>query len=104
VQPAAQRPDIEDWAVRAREPVAADTAAGAVLLSLKAQKYFSFNATAAAIWARLERPAQLSRIRDEIAREFHAPPGEVETALLDFIANLLAQEIVTVRKQPFAAE
>jgi hypothetical protein len=97
-------PDIEDWAVRSHEPVAADTAAGAVLLSLKAQKYFSLNPTAAAIWARLETPSQLCTIRDALVLEFHAPHDEVEGALLDFVASLVAQDIVTVRKHPFPAD
>ena len=97
-------PDIDDWAMRSREPVAADTADGTVLLSLATQKYFSLNATAAAIWTRLETPTQLSAIRDAIALEFRAPRGEVEIAVREFVASLVAQNIVTVQKHAFRAD
>jgi hypothetical protein len=85
---------LEDWVVRSGEPVAARE--GTLLLSLAEQKYVSLNATGAAIWAKLARPIQLARIRDELVAEFGAPPEEAGQAVLDFISGLAAQNIVNV--------
>ena len=91
-------PDIDDWAVRSGEPVVADTQDGQVLLSLKEQKYFTLNATAAAIWTKLAQPTQLSRVRDALVEEFGVEPDVAGGAVLDFVGRLAAQNIVTVTK------
>jgi len=85
---------LDDWAVRSVEPVVARD--GTLLLSLREQKYFTLNGSAAAIWAKLEKPIQLARIRDELVAEFQVPPEEAGKAVLDFIAGLAAQNIVRV--------
>lgn len=86
--------NLSDWAVRSGEAVAARE--GTLLLSLREQKYFSLNATGAAIWAKLAEPIQLARIRDELVAEFGVAPEEAGSAVLDFVAGLAAQNIVSV--------
>jgi hypothetical protein len=92
-------PNIDDWAKRSAEPVAADLQEGTYLLSLREQKYFALNVSAAAIWRKLATPMRLSQIRDEIAAEFDAEPEAVGRSVMEFVARLSEQKIVTVQPQ-----
>lgn len=95
-------PSLDDWAVRSAEPAAAKTADGTVLLSIREGKYFVLNATADAIWTKLAEPVRLRQIGDEIAREFGVSLEEACAATLEFIAQLVELNIVTVQGQAFA--
>jgi len=96
-----QSPSLEDWAVRSSEPVMASSADGTVLLSVREGKYFVLNATAAAIWAKLETPVRLRQIRDEIAVEFQVSPDEAGAATLEFVVQLAQLNIVIVQSAAF---
>jgi hypothetical protein len=82
--------------VRSREPIGAEVADGLVMLSLQEAKYFSLNATGAAIWRRLETPIQLSQLCDEIAGEFNVGPERCVSAVTTFVAKLIDFRVVAV--------
>ena len=94
---------IEDWAKRSDEPVEATANGSVVLVSLREKKYFALNATAAAIWKKLERPIQLCQIRDEIAKEFEfgSTQQSASDAVLEFVTRLSEENMVKLQSDPF---
>ncbi len=94
---------LDQWAVRSAEPATSPTQGGAVALSLREEKYFVLNGTAAAIWRRLERPITLRRLAAELAAEFAVAPETAGAAVLTFVAELAEQRIVEVQDKAFEA-
>ncbi len=89
--------DLDSWVVRSGEPIAVEIGDGLVMLSVQEGKYFSLNATAAAIWQGLEVPIQVRRLRDRIVGEFDTSADHAAQAVVEFIEKLLEQNIADVR-------
>jgi hypothetical protein len=79
----------DSWVVRSAEPLGAEVAGGVVLFSPAAGAYVSLNATAAAIWRRLERPMQVRALCDAIAQEYDITPGECMPAVIACVGKLI---------------
>jgi hypothetical protein len=89
-------PGLDSWVVRSPEPIAAEVGDGLVMLSVQEGKYFSLNATAAAIWRRLEAPMRVSELCDRIVEEFDTTREHAIQAVPGFVAKLIKQNIVAV--------
>jgi hypothetical protein len=89
-------PGLDSWVVRSPEPIAAEIGDGLVMLSVQEGKYFSLNATAAAIWRRLAAPMRIGELCDQIVREFDTSREHAIQAVPEFVAKLIEQNIVAV--------
>jgi len=87
---------LDSWVVRSGEPIAAEVSDGLVMLSVEEGKYFSLNATAAAIWRRLESPMRIGELCDQIVEEFDTSREHVRQVVPEFVAKLIQQKIVAI--------
>ena len=83
--------------VRSAEPVLAAFSDGFVMLSVEAEKYFSLNDTAEAIWRRMERPITVQALSDSLAEEFDVAPEAAASAVQAFVSRLVEERIATVQ-------
>jgi hypothetical protein len=83
--------------VRSGEPILATFADGFVMLSVEAGKYFNLNATAEAIWRRMEQPITLRALSQSLTEEFDVAPAEAASAVQAFVSRLLEQRIASVQ-------
>ena len=89
-------PGLDSWVVRSSEPIAAEVGDGLVMLSVQEGKYFSLNATAAAIWRRLESPVRIGELCDQIVEEFDTSREHASQAVSEFVAKLIEQNIAAM--------
>jgi hypothetical protein len=87
--------DLKCRVVRSAEPISVKVMDGLVMLSLAGGRYFSLNSTAAAIWERLEKPATLAALCEEIAAEYNTSAQAVTPSVLNFIGLLVENGIAT---------
>ena len=88
---------LDQWAVRSPDPVSAQTGEGLAILSTEQNRYIVLNESAAVIWERLAQPIALRALSQTIAADFNLAPEEADAAVLDVVAHLLEQNIVSVR-------
>jgi hypothetical protein len=55
---------------------------------------FTLNATGKAIWDRLDGRRSLNDVIAELAAEYQAPPGEIETDVLGLAAELVRRRML----------
>jgi hypothetical protein len=89
--------DPDSRVVRSPEPIMAEFADGFVMLSVEAAKYFSLNATAEAIWRRMEQPITLRALTQSLAEEFDVAPEQAAGAVETFVSRLVEERIVSVQ-------
>lgn len=89
--------DLDSRVVRSPEPIMAEFADGFVMLSVEAEKYFSLNVTAEAIWRRMERPITLRALSQSLAEEFDVGSDAAAGAVRAFVSSLVQEHIATVQ-------
>jgi hypothetical protein len=67
---------------------------GVVLLDVSSGKIFHSNPVGSRVWIKLQEGSPLSRIVDEIAAEFNAPPGQVEADVQEYVTSLKAGGLI----------
>lgn len=67
---------------------------GAVLLDLRAGKYYSLNHVAAAVWTRVENEKDESEILDELAALYGVGVDQVRSDVGELIGGLLSKGLV----------
>jgi hypothetical protein len=97
-------PGLDSWVVRSPEPIAAEIGDGLVMLSVQEGKYFSLNATGAAIWRRLETPMRIGELCDHIVDEFDTSRERATRAVSEFVVKLIEQKIAAVPGQQSSGE
>jgi hypothetical protein len=55
---------------------------------------YALNSTARAVWARLDGTTTLASVVDELAREYAAPPDEVDADVVGLVGELLERRMV----------
>jgi hypothetical protein len=68
----------------------------AVILDLSSGVYFGLNPVGARIWELLTAGHSLLAVRAALLDEFDVPPGVCEADLLDVVARMAADGLVTV--------
>ena len=66
-----------------------------VLLDMDKGVYVGLDAIGSRIWDRIETPAVVSEICDELAREYAAEPAVIQTDVLKFLNQLSDQKMIT---------
>lgn len=74
-----------------------------VIVNLDKGIYYSLLKTGADIWSRIERQLDRHQIIQEVARSYDGSVEEIEIAIDEFIANLLAEELIVIDPQPRVA-
>lgn len=69
---------------------------GAVLLDLKAGKYYSLNSLGTRIWSKLEEGCSVPEILEHLDESFSTPSERLRTDLTAFVQGLKDKELVDV--------
>jgi Coenzyme PQQ synthesis protein D (PqqD) len=85
---------VESVLVQDSEPVAAELADGAVVLSVRAGAYFSFNCTATEIWDILAEPCCLRQIFALLAERYDVDAETVARDVTPFLQTLIKHRLV----------
>ena len=65
-----------------------------VLLDLASEQYFGLNEVGTCIWSLLEANGSLQRVFDELQKKYAVDPDQLESDLLELIAELKAAGLV----------
>ncbi|HVG08068.1 MAG TPA: PqqD family protein [Thermoanaerobaculia bacterium] len=69
---------------------------GAVLLDLKAGRYYSLNGVAAGIWSRVEKGLTLPQILDELRQTYQVPAERLQADLAAFVRAMEEKGLLRV--------
>jgi len=79
------------------QQVSCDIANEAVLLSMSDGEYYGLNEVGASIWQLIQQPRTVIEVRDALLAEYEdIEPAECERAVLSFLAEMIALNLVTV--------
>jgi hypothetical protein len=79
------------------QQVSCDIANEAVLLSMCDGEYYGLNEVAASIWQLIQQPRTVREVRDALLAEYEdIQPAECERAVLGFLTEMIALNLVTV--------
>ena len=67
---------------------------GAILLDLKAGKYYSLNSVAAALWTRAEQDMDEEQILDELETLYRVGPEQLEADIRELVIGLEKKGLV----------
>jgi Coenzyme PQQ synthesis protein D (PqqD) len=70
-----------------------------VIVNLDKGIYYSLLKTGADVWSRIERQLDRHQLIQEVARSYDGSVEEIAIAIDEFIANLLAEELIVVDPQ-----
>lgn len=65
-----------------------------VLLSMETGKYFSLDQISSDIWRRIEQPALVSELCDQLTVAYAADKQEVEQDVLELLVRLLNEQLI----------
>ena len=70
---------------------------GAVLLDLKAGRYYSLNGIGARIWSKAEKGMTLSQILDDLQQTYQIPVEKLAADLTAFVSAMQAKGLLRAR-------
>lgn len=76
--------------------MAADICGQTVILALERNVYCGLDEIAGDIWRRLARPISLERLCADLARDYAAPPEDIERDVRDLLDHMRIQGIIDV--------
>ena len=68
-----------------------------MICSFKEGVYYSLDALGARIWALIQQPRTVREVRDVLLEEYDYKSDRCEHALLSFLQQLAAHELITIR-------
>jgi hypothetical protein len=87
--------NFANWSVTpCRHLLTADIGGETIILHRTTTRFFSTNEVGTFIWSLLKRAMPLEGIRDAITAEFSGASDECEADLVQFIAALVAEDLV----------
>ncbi|MCP4960029.1 MAG: PqqD family protein [Actinomycetia bacterium] len=81
---------------RSPEIMHSDLGDQAVMMDVDAGAYYGLNAVGARIWALTDEPILLTKVVDKLLDEFEVERDECESAVSEFVANMIERKIVAV--------
>ena len=85
---------IDSVLVQDKEPSAADLDGAAVVLSVRAGAYFSFNGVATEIWNMLVAPCRVGRIFEELSQSHDVDAQTLARDVTPFLQRLIDNRLV----------
>ncbi len=85
--------------VVAKDQVSCDLTGEAAILNLNDGMYYGLNEVGARIWSLLSEPITVSRIRDELEREYDVDSERCETDLVTLLSQLQEAGLIEVRNE-----
>ena len=85
--------------IAARDHVAADLGAEAVILHLKSGIYYGLNTSGARIWCLIQEPRTVSEIQNLILEEYEVEPERCATDLRALLRQLANEGLVEVKDE-----
>ncbi len=67
-----------------------------VMLSIQTGKYYGVNSVGRRIWELLEQPTEITQLCDKLGREFEVSKKQCEQEVLEFLNQLLTQNLLQV--------
>jgi len=80
----------------AQEVVSCDLAGEAAILNMKDGVYYGLDPVGASIWNRIQKPALLVDVRDQILHEYDVGEEECQSDLLELVEQLVEKGLVEV--------
>jgi len=80
----------------ARNQVSCHLAGEAAILHLGSGIYYSLDPVGARIWALLEQPTRVDRVRDTLLAEYDVDPARLESDLLSLLTQLAAERLIEI--------
>jgi hypothetical protein len=85
--------------VVAKDQVSCDLKGEAAILNLNAGMYYGLNEVGARIWSLLSEPITVSRIRDQLEREYDVDADRCEKDLVKLLSQLQDAGLIEVRNE-----
>ncbi len=85
-----------------KEQLSCDLAGEAAILHLGSGTYYGLDPVGARVWALVQQPTPVERIRDTLLAEYDVEPRRLEQDLLVLLRDLAAEGLVEVRDEPAA--
>jgi len=80
----------------ARNQVSCHLAGEAAILHLGSGIYYRLDPVGARIWALLEQPTRVDRVRDTLLAEYEVDPARLESDLLNLLTQLAAERLIEI--------
>ncbi len=80
----------------AQNQVSCDLAGEAAILHLGSGIYYSLDPVGARIWALLQQPSRVERLRDILLAEYDVTPERLQHDLLDLLTQLAAERLIEI--------
>ncbi|HUL02174.1 MAG TPA: PqqD family protein [Gemmatimonadales bacterium] len=74
----------------------------AAILHVGSGQYYTLNRVGARVWALLQEPIPIQRLRDTLFAEFDVPRDRLDRELLDLLRRLSSEKLIDVRDGPAA--
>jgi Coenzyme PQQ synthesis protein D (PqqD) len=87
---------INSRVVATRDHVSCELEGEAVILNLNDAVYYGLNEVALAIWERIQEPAFVWEIRDEIVRQFQVESDSCEKDVLNLLGQLKDSSLLQI--------
>lgn len=83
--------------VAAKEQVSCDLSGQAAILNLSSGVYYGLDGVGARVWALIQEPRSVQRLRELVTEEYDVEPEQCERDLLSLLARLLSAGLIEVR-------
>ena len=88
---------IDAVIVASQEHVSAELDGESVILSLKNDTYYGLDPLGAHIWELIQKPRQVTEVRDDILSEYDVAAEQCETDLIALLAQLESEGLIEVQ-------
>ena len=83
--------------VASKEQVSCKLGDDAAILHIGSGVYYSLNPVGARVWALMQEPIPLQRLRDALLAEFDVAPERLDQDLRDLLDHLAAEKLIDVQ-------
>ena len=88
--------------VASRNQVSCRLGAEAAILHVGSGVYYGLNPVGARVWALLQQPVVVQRLRETLLAEYDVAPDRLESDLTDLLEDLAAEGLIEVVDEPAA--
>ena len=93
---------LDSIAVAGSELVSANLDGEVVILGFKSGSYFSLDQVGAFVWDLVQKPQNVSGLRDAILEEYEINPAQCERDLIILLEELVDKQLIDIRAESAA--